>query len=98
VLTSATEHGWCFAIYKGWPANRPSLRGESFNRIGLQADLAFRLKVPLGRRAMRAGQSREPRLGETGNETAVDLGHCLRPGRVWRGSPAVIADAQHRAL
>jgi hypothetical protein len=27
-----------------------------------------------------------------------DLVHRLRLGRVWRGSPAVIADAQHRAL
>jgi hypothetical protein len=55
-------------------------------------------EVPLGRRAMRAGQSREQRLGETGNGTTVDLVHRLRLGRVWRGSPAVIADAQHRAL
>jgi hypothetical protein len=58
----------------------------------------IRLKVPLGRRAMRAGQSREQRLGETGNGTTVDLVHHLRLGRVWRGGPALIADAQHRAL
>lgn len=44
------------------------------------------------------GQSREQRLGGTGNGTTVDLVHRLRLGRVWRGSPAVIADAQHRAL
>lgn len=58
----------------------------------------FRLKVPLGRRAMRAGQSREQRLSETGNGITVDLVHRLRLGRAWRGSPASIADAQHRAL
>jgi hypothetical protein len=48
------------------------------DREGWKADLAFGLKVPLGRRATRAGESREQLLGETGNGTTVDLVHRLR--------------------
>jgi hypothetical protein len=82
-----------------WTCRRRPLEGTyRTSAKGLQADLDFRLKVPLARRAMRAGQLREQRLGETGNETTVDLVHRLRLGRVRRGSSAVIADAQHRAL
>lgn len=86
------------ALGRGCVKTRRKVKPLVLTQPRLQADLAFRLKVPLGRRAMRAGQSREQRLGETGNGTAVDLVHRRRLGRVWRGSPAVIADAQHRAL